>query len=309
MKFLNIFALCALLAIPACAQTTNSPRLPSSGGLTNDNDALAFFTRAGITNTADKARLNRLVIDLKTASLWTKLDALYPFAGGNSNACALNLVSTNWPITWHGSPTFIATGVRGNGSTAWGDTGYYQTNRSTLTNEFHLYAWAEALPGSDEGPVLANAQADAWGGVGLVDAHLGAADPNYIAGDTEYGTRGNLLAVRSDTTTFTMADRGLNTNHLAPGAIPTNSVRVLGNISSGHFPSIALDGFALATVHAASFGTSLTSHEATNYFAIMNRYVHYTLVPSSSSSHPTSSAPGLPTSETSGATTNAPQIP
>jgi hypothetical protein len=298
-KIISLFSLCALLAMPACAQTTNAPRLPSWSR--PDPDATNFIARAGITSFSDKSRVTQLVLDLKAANLWTNLDALYPFVGKSSNSCAQNLVSTNWPITWSGGISFNSKGVVGNGIDAWGDTGYRQSTRGALTNDFHLYAWTEiAAQTNAAGPVFANAQPGAYGGLSLFQSGAQSYLAGYPIGGTSgallLGTNGNAISIRSGANQIEMGEGALFTSSIGLWLPPTNSVRILGNVGSSGIAA-KLVGYSLATVRVASFGRSLTAEQSTNYFAIMKRYALSAepRIRSDSVSHPSTNAPRLPT--------------
>jgi PKD repeat protein len=56
-----------------------------------DPDALAFFLAAGITNSTEQSAVNQLVVDLKANSLWTNMNAIYPFVGGTATSNKYNL--------------------------------------------------------------------------------------------------------------------------------------------------------------------------------------------------------------------------
>jgi hypothetical protein len=56
-----------------------------------DPDAQAFLTAAGITDLTITNAINTLVVDLKAASLWAKMKALYPFVGGTATTHKYNL--------------------------------------------------------------------------------------------------------------------------------------------------------------------------------------------------------------------------
>jgi hypothetical protein len=56
-----------------------------------DTDAQAFFTAAGITDSTQKSAVNQLVLDFKSASIWTKMIAIYPFVGGTATTHKYNL--------------------------------------------------------------------------------------------------------------------------------------------------------------------------------------------------------------------------
>ena len=101
-----------------------------------DSDASAFFTAAGITDTTQKNAVNQLVLDLKAASIWSKMDAIYPFVGGTSTTHRYNLKNTaNFLITFSGTLTHSATGVTPDGSSGYGNTGL---TPSTISGNYTL---------------------------------------------------------------------------------------------------------------------------------------------------------------------------
>ena len=56
-----------------------------------DADAQAFITAAGITNTTQQGAINTLVVQLKANSLWTNMQAIYPYVGGTAASHKYNL--------------------------------------------------------------------------------------------------------------------------------------------------------------------------------------------------------------------------
>ena len=107
----------------------------------SDPDALSFISRASLSNTAQKAAVVILVNSLKAGGVWTNLHAVYPFVGGTSNANAVNLVSTNYTITWSGGLTHDANGVTGNGTNGYGNTGYAPSTGGQTTNSAHYFVY------------------------------------------------------------------------------------------------------------------------------------------------------------------------
>lgn len=104
------------------------------GGLA-DPDAQAVITAieaTGVTLTTPQSNaiIDR-VLDAKSDGVWTKWLAYYGFVGGTAASHAINWKSpsTNL-ITWNGGVTHDANGVRGNGTTGYGDTGL---SMSTIT--------------------------------------------------------------------------------------------------------------------------------------------------------------------------------
>jgi hypothetical protein len=57
-----------------------------SAAIVYDPDAQNFFTATGITNTGLRSAVNDLVLDLKSNSLWTPMDIIYPFVADNLGA-------------------------------------------------------------------------------------------------------------------------------------------------------------------------------------------------------------------------------
>ena len=107
----------------------------STGG--NDPAAEAFITATGISG-SNATAINQLVLDLKSNSLWNKIDAAYPLIGGTSSSTSYNLIdTTTYQITWNGTITFASTGVTGNGTNGWGNTNY-KPSTELATSNMHL---------------------------------------------------------------------------------------------------------------------------------------------------------------------------
>jgi hypothetical protein len=106
----------------------------TSGGV--DPDAQAFITAAGITDPTEQSAINQLVLDLKSYSVWSKMDVIYPFVGGTSTTTRYNLKDPSaYLITWNGGVTFNSNGVTGNASTGYGQTGWNPSVYSTTVRD------------------------------------------------------------------------------------------------------------------------------------------------------------------------------
>lgn len=85
-----------------------------------DPDALAFFDRVtaagGTLSTTEQLAVNQLVVDMKTAGIWSAMKAVYPMVGASAAACAQNLKSSSFTGTFTSGWTFASTGVKGNGT-------------------------------------------------------------------------------------------------------------------------------------------------------------------------------------------------
>jgi hypothetical protein len=132
--------------------------------LISDADALAFLTAASITELPQKAATDTLVQSLKSASLWSKLIAIYPFIGGSGASHAVNLKAPGtYDISWVSSPTHNSNGVTGNGSSAYGATGI-NLNTLGMVNSVSAYAYSRTQTPTDSGWFLgANIPATRFG--------------------------------------------------------------------------------------------------------------------------------------------------
>lgn len=95
----------------------------NSGGVSYDADAVTYFAANTDCNTTSmKSKVNQLVLDLKTNSLWSKFITLYPFknAGGTAFGNKWNLINpvdsdAAYRFTFSGGFTHTS-GLQGNGT-------------------------------------------------------------------------------------------------------------------------------------------------------------------------------------------------
>jgi hypothetical protein len=93
----------------------------------SDSDAQAFVTAADIQDQVQAEAVNQLVVDLKAASIWTKMKAVYPFVGGSATAHKWNLkdprdLDAAYRLSFAGGITHDSLGITGNGTTGYADT-------------------------------------------------------------------------------------------------------------------------------------------------------------------------------------------
>ena len=91
-----------------------------------DADAVAFFgrvtTAGGSLSLTEKQAVNQLVLDMKSAGIWSAMKAVYPMVGASAAACAQNLKSSSFTGTFTSGWTFASTGATPNGTSAYMDT-------------------------------------------------------------------------------------------------------------------------------------------------------------------------------------------
>lgn len=104
-----------------------------------DSNAQAYFTAADITNAAQKAAINQLFIDLKAASIYSKINALYLPIQADAVKNKWNLVNPvdtdgAYRLTFNGGITHASGGVTCNGTTGYIDTHIIPATEHTTSN-------------------------------------------------------------------------------------------------------------------------------------------------------------------------------
>ena len=111
---------------------------------TYDSDAQAFFDRVttagGTLTTTEQNATNQLVLDMKSAGIWTAMRAVYPMVGASAAACAQNLKSSSFTGTFNGGWTFASTGVKPDGSTGYMSTGANASQFTANSQHFSNYS-------------------------------------------------------------------------------------------------------------------------------------------------------------------------
>ena len=121
----------------------------SGGGF--DADAQAFFDRVttagGSLTTTEKNATNQLVLDMKSAGIWSGMKAIYPMVGASAAACAQNLKSSSFTGTFSSGWTFASTGVTGNGTSAYMNTNFIPSSDYTSGTNFGLFLYTSSTTG------------------------------------------------------------------------------------------------------------------------------------------------------------------
>jgi hypothetical protein len=241
----------------------------ASGGYTiSDSDAQAFVTAAGITDNTQKQAIDELVQDLKAASIWTKMTALYPFVGGDATKHSYNLKTPgSYQITWNGTVTHDANGVTGNGSTGYGDTGLNFASVLTL-NDVHYSVYSRTTGDTNSrieigahGTTTANTTGLGLREGGFATVYIGSSSQE--ARLTNADGQGFYVGSRTSSTVLEIYKNGSSLNTLTSansGTAPSTNVGICARKTSG--------GAALHSnrnLAFASIGSGLTDTEAANF--------------------------------------------
>jgi hypothetical protein len=119
--------------------------LYNASGSNVDPSAAAFILAAGITNPTQQSAINTLVISLKTANIYSKMIALYPFVGGSATSHKYNLINpldTNaaFRLSFSGGFTHNANGINPNGTNAFADTFLSGSNLVNNNTSWSFYS-------------------------------------------------------------------------------------------------------------------------------------------------------------------------
>jgi len=234
-----------------------------------DSDAVAFFSRASISDGTQQSAINTLVASLKGHGIWTKLDALYPFVGGSATPHSKNLIANTYNITWNGSPTHNSSGVTGDASTAYGDTGF---NPSTAGGQMTQNSASIFV-------YVGSATADSTA-IGVVEgthkSTIERISPSWFGKINDQATglgrnasgefRGPLLVSRTGSSVNTIYFGGSTIGSDASTGLPNANIYVLAENNGGLWKPLA------GSLRAAGFGSSLSSTDWTNLAADLDAY-------------------------------------
>lgn len=237
-----------------------------------DADALAFITAAGITDSTQKSAITQLVSDLKSANIWTKMKAIYPFVGGTASQHRFNLkdprtVAGAYYITFNGGVTHSSNGVQFDGATGYAETFFNPSVGYSVNNSAHISFYSKT--NSSE----------------TFDIDMGCYDVNYLVITTRRSDQSNntfLFAntnnginfVDSDSLGLYVSNRlgtqangyknGVNkgSNTVADNARNNREI-VIGAMSS---PGFNISQYSSRQSAFASIGDGLTDSEATSFY-------------------------------------------
>ena len=123
----------------------------------SDTNAQAFLNAASITNLTQANAINTLVTELKSAGIWTKMKAIYPFVGGSAQSHKFDLkdprdLDAAFRLTFSGGWTHSSTGILPNGTNAYADTKLIPSQRYSTNSSvsFGVYSRNDKLENSSE---------------------------------------------------------------------------------------------------------------------------------------------------------------
>ena len=233
------------------------------GGGAFDEDAQTFITTASITDSTQQDAVNQLVLDLKSYSIWSKLEAIYPYVGGNATAHSYNLKdTTQFQITWSGGVTHDSNGITGNGTNGYGNTNLVDS--TVLSNYISMGVYSR----TSLQDVSVEIGASGGGGVGnFILINRNASGMQYFAMDStgtyRSVTNGFGLSVMNRTTSTDIQSykNGIETTATkTENAHSTKNIYILARNNNGS----TVDFYSQRNLAFAFIGNSLTTTEHAN---------------------------------------------
>ena len=182
-------------------------------------EALKFIDSSGITNQTEKDAVCALVKQLKDSSLWTKIDAVYPYVGSSSLSCKWNLKNpvnsdTAFRLTFSGGWTFSSTGALPNGVNAYANT-YWNSvaNAGTTNASMGVYLRTNTSDGAkiDIGFVRSSPTAISGILIRFGNEYYGAINTNGAGAIANTNTAGFFAVSTVALNNITMHRNGVNT--------------------------------------------------------------------------------------------------
>jgi len=250
-----------------------------------DINAGNFINAAGITNPTQIDAINRLVIDLKDASIWTKMLAVYPFVGGTAATHKWNLkdprdLDAAFRLAFTGGWTHASTGATPNGTTGYADT-FFIPNLKMVARDTHLSCYSRSDSGTatikveigsatnlNELPII-SLQAKRAGNVALSDAY--DYNVNRISASNT-NSQGFYVGSRTAINVHKLYKNGTqigstNTTNENQNALPSHKIYIGAYNSNGN-----AGGFSDRELAFASMGSSLTDGEVSTFNSIVTTY-------------------------------------
>jgi hypothetical protein len=249
-----------------------------------DPDANAFISAAGITDPTQQSAIQTLVTDLKSASIWTEMIAIYPFVGGTASSHKYNLkdprdLDAAYRLDIPAGYTNDSNGITAN-DTDLADTHFlpssYWSDNLSAAMGFYSLDWPSNQQNISMG-------ADSTGtGFNMINEpyqapgnkYMGRAFIQLINPSTQLSTNIGLTTISRTNNTnlqFYFNDESVASNTTAEGSTsrPTNNVAI-GGLAGGSqrsdqnyafaFISEGLDGTQMSNLYSAvqSYQTTLS---------------------------------------------------
>lgn len=241
-----------------------------SAGAAFDSDAQAVIDNMDVA--PDGARqivINDLVLDLKAAGLWTKIDELYVHAAHDAQAARLNWKNpTGTDLAVTSAPTFTAdVGYRGDASD---DLLTNATDLNALTlyqqNSGHIAQWLD---------LASTGATRSMGCATSADVFLRAVEGGAMAGRVNQGATTDFAGTASQPLSIILSRRGASeVESYVDGVHDADGAESSSAVVAERLTILGAGGtFSDARVSASSIGSGLTDTEAGAWHTCISDYL------------------------------------
>lgn len=246
-----------------------------------DFDANAFFNRvtaaSGTLTLLEQTATNTLVVQMKTDGIFTLMKAIYPMVGSSAAACAQNLKANTFTGSFSSGWTFASTGVTGNGTSAFMNSGFVPSTNGLTYNNNHIsfYSRTSAQSGATQFYEMGSGNASGSDNLALFirrNTNAGGYDSgNFTINRASFtNTNGNgFYCGTAPTTTSKYFKNGTSqvTKALTNSAISTINIYIGGfneNNTTVYFSS--------RQCAFCSIGDGLTDIQASNFYTAVQAF-------------------------------------
>lgn len=278
-SFIFVLLASLLFALPCEARRR---WIPKPVGASYDAEAQAYFnaivTNGGTISTASKGYINTFVLAAKAHSYWTKLSVFAPLTGDQLLAALVAFKPKTTNTVTFAANNFVsgdyteATGLLGDGSTKYIDTGLLST--SLTANSSHLMVYNRSSSSN-------SGRHGAADGGGIFETYAPYGDATFYS--DQYDTSSGRTASNSGIGTpygFLVASRTASNSHVlyrnGSSVASSNTTGSGGTLTAINVYFFAVNsgsgaaGFADCRLAAFSFGDGLTSGDVSNYSTDLN---------------------------------------
>lgn len=255
------------------AVSRSTPLVPT----VQDTDAQNFLVAAGITDATQAQAIQNLVAGLKYYSLWSKMQAAYPFVGGSATTNKFNLKSpfdanTSFRLSFSGGWTHSSTGSLPNGTNGYADTFYVPATYGSQ-DDAHASIYLRTntqVNGKDFG--VQNTSPTRQTYIGARDTSNQQAwglNSGSIDIGSQTDSRGLWTVTRSDASNVLGYKNStlLNTNALPSTGRPTSTYFMAAFSNAGTAAQFTNREFAWASI-----GSGLSGTDITNLYTVVQAY-------------------------------------
>lgn len=243
----------------------------------------SFINRTSGTSATEKAAYQTMICGMVSDGTWSSLDALYIFATNTTTTAGLNLVSTSYTLTVHGTLTFTAdSGWLGDGSTGFLDTGMAATAAGlNFTQNSATVGLYDLASGGQTSPIQMGEDAATNFDVnfGVMQTAAGGRDEATLTSTgqqttADANTNGSYLLTRTGSASTTLYRNGSSFATLTStsGSLSNCNIYIFADNGSS-CPAGSAGGFASDKLSAAFIGGGLNSTQAGKVQSRINAYM------------------------------------